>query len=259
MVEAGKAVRFIICCAARSGSTMLHVLLSSHPEITCHGEALVGEDAVGFLAGRFAEKRRTDPSFEKFLLALRDTQPARFLNEIIFDPQGRTCVGAKFKTDEAFQERYIPLQTIIRNDLEIKILMLTRRNVLAQYVSHLVVAQQTGTHLVRGDARIPDVKPIEIVTAHCLDYVRNVASRHAMAVRDYAQHPVLQVCYEDLVFKRDEVAVEILDFLDLDAHELTTDTKKILSPPSRMVTNYTEVVTALTGSGLVRAQDLEEP
>ncbi|NES73345.1 MAG: sulfotransferase, partial [Okeania sp. SIO2D1] len=37
--------KFIITCAPRTGSTMLRMMLNSHPEIACHGEviALKGE------------------------------------------------------------------------------------------------------------------------------------------------------------------------------------------------------------------------
>ena len=57
MVNSKNVTRFIISCPARSGSTMLNVLLASHADILCHGEALVGDETVGFLGGEFAEKR----------------------------------------------------------------------------------------------------------------------------------------------------------------------------------------------------------
>lgn len=258
MVKAKTAVRFIISCPARSGSTMLNVLLASHPDIICHSEALVGDDAVGFLAGEFANKRKLDPAFDKYLIDLRDTNPGRFLDEVIFNPQEHSCVGAKFKTDEAFLERYAPLQTIIRDESNIKILMLSRRNVLAQYVSHLIVARQTGIYLLRGDDKLPRTEPVEIDVGHCLDYVRDIVKRQNMAAKEYVNHPVLDIHYEDLVFNKNETVFKILEFLKVGAHELTTDTKKILPQPSEIVTNFKEIVEALIGSGLVCAADLRE-
>jgi len=38
--DAPNPSRFIILCAARTGSTMLRHLLNSHPDACCHGEVM---------------------------------------------------------------------------------------------------------------------------------------------------------------------------------------------------------------------------
>jgi len=38
--RADGATKFIILCAARTGSTMLRELLDSHPEVCCYGEIM---------------------------------------------------------------------------------------------------------------------------------------------------------------------------------------------------------------------------
>lgn len=103
--------------------------------------------------------------------------------------------------------------------------MLSRRNVLAQYVSHNVVANQTGTHLVRGDSSLPAVNRIEIDIKHCLDYARDIIRRRLKAEAHYVNHPVLDNYYEDLVINRGVIASKIQEFLQVSPHELATDTK----------------------------------
>lgn len=68
--------RFVVVCAARTGSTMLCHMLNSHPSILCHGEVLGG--GLGKSADRLVDvDYDTDSAFADQLEALRDGVPIR--------------------------------------------------------------------------------------------------------------------------------------------------------------------------------------
>lgn len=241
--------KFVISCPARSGSTMLLHLLRSNPQVMCHGEVF-GRDGLGHIAGDYAARRRADPEATAQLTAYRERAPASFLYDIVFDGQGRRVVGFKFKTDEAFDERFADIQDIIRDDLDIKIVQLRRRNVLDQFISHQVVLNQTGvTWIGQGDER-PRIESFRVDVREAVSYVLDVVRREEEVPRVYEGHRRMLVDYEDLVDPSHPVRGELQAFLDIEAQELTTPTRKIIDRNETLVENVEDVRAALRLMGL---------
>src|SRR5262245_5075326 len=65
------ATRFIILCAARTGSTMLRHMLNSHPDVRCHGEVMTGRSFDALSGG----DRDPDPSVTRALVDRRERDP----------------------------------------------------------------------------------------------------------------------------------------------------------------------------------------
>src|SRR5262245_66621142 len=86
------ATRFIILCAARTGSTMLRHMLNSHPDVRCHGEVMTGRGLDSL-----ASARDGDASATRALLNRRASDPQGFLEEVVLDPGGAKAVGFKIK------------------------------------------------------------------------------------------------------------------------------------------------------------------
>ena len=171
--------KFLVSCAARSGSTMLCTLIRSHPQAICHGEVLAQEQPP--VSGIYARKSKENPEFARKIRRYRDQHPQRFLYDIAFNPQGRRCVGFKFKTDEAFQPRFEAIREVIAADKDIKIIHLIRRNLLDQYVSHRVV-EKTGLTFLRPTDDRPQVAPFTVDIDHFTAYVNDVQQRAASRV-----------------------------------------------------------------------------
>jgi LPS sulfotransferase NodH len=241
--------KFVISCPARSGSTMLLHLLRSNPQVMCHGEVF-GRDGLGHIAGDYAARRREDPAATGQLSAYRERSPAAFLYDIVFDAQGRRVVGFKFKTDEAFDERFADIQEIIRGDADIKIVQLRRRNVVDQFISHQVVLHQTGvTWIGDGDER-PEVQPFDVDVREAVAYVLDVIQREEAVGRVYAGHRRILVDYEDVVDPAHPVRGELQAFLGIDPQALSTPTRKILKRNDALVRNVEDVRGALRLMGL---------
>lgn len=251
--------KFIISCAARSGSTMLVHLLRSHPEVLCHGEVFE-PSRIGQLDGNYAMRRRADPSNEEKLMSYRSTRPEAFLYDVVFDAQGRRSVGFKFKTDEAFDPAYQDIADLIRRDTDIKILHLRRRNILDQYVSHQVVLKQSGVTLVADDAPQPAPKPFVVDTKDLIGYARNILQRERQAAAVYADHRQGVVEYEALVERDPTVRDRMQVFLGLKCMPLSTPTRKIIKRNCDLVENLEEVLAAMAGAGLSqRCTTVPEP
>jgi LPS sulfotransferase NodH len=241
--------KFIVSCAARTGSTMLVHLLRSNPAILCHGEVF-DTDSIGHLVAHYARLRRADPYADAQLFAYRSAHPEAFLYDIVFDLQGsgRRVVGFKFKTDEAFDPAFADVAEVIRRDVDIKVIHLRRRNLLDQYVSHQVVLNQTGVTLLQNDD-VPEVSPFTVDVEHLLAYVRDVIDREQRALDVYSGHRGFGVDYEDLVAGIPEVCERMQAFLDVKPVAMTTPTKKILQDNLALVQNLDEVLSALREHG----------
>lgn len=239
--------KFLIHCAARSGSTMLVHLLNSHPRIRCHDEPF-GAPKVGNIVGRVARARKAEPSWEEPLARMRERDVVRFVYDLLFDAADVEAVGFKFKADESLQRRHRRVTRALRADTDIKVCHLRRRNLLAQYVSHRIVVEQTGVTLSRqGDAR-PEIRPLTLEPARAVRAIRAIERRFSRSASLFASHRSHSVDYEDL--GDPEVHAGLCEFLGVEPRPLSTPTQKIVDRPlASLVTNFDQVCAALAAAG----------
>ena len=192
----------------------------------------------------YERKRKENPEFGSSVRSYRDQHPQRFLYDIVFNPQGRRCVGLKFKTDEAFQPRFKAIREIIAADKDIKVIHLIRRNLLDQYVSHRVV-EQTGLTLLRPTDNRPQVAPFTVDIEHFIAYVKDVNQRQQAAFDLYRNHRNLTLAYEDIVAPQSSALDDLEVFLGIANRPLSTPLVKIITNNSDMVLNLEEVQAAL--------------
>lgn len=241
--------KFIVSCPARSGSTMLVHLLRSNPAVICHGEVF-GGDRIGNLAGTYGPLRRAHPELDESLMAFRQARPETFLYDVVFNPQGRKAVGFKFKTDEAFDPAYRDIQDLVLADRDIKVIHLSRRNLLDQYVSHEVVLRQTGVTLLREGEERPEVEPFDVDIRQAVAYILDVLDREEQALDAYRGHRAIRVSYDDLVQADHPVHGELQAFLGIPHKPLSTPTRKILASNASLVRNLDDVRNVLRLMGL---------
>ena len=100
--------RFIITCAARTGSTMLRYLLDGHPEICCHGEVFVRKGLLRFI---FKNRRSFGLSsgYKELQQAYQQKPLEDFLSKDLLNitHNAQQAVGFKFKTDEYFDFEHL--------------------------------------------------------------------------------------------------------------------------------------------------------
>ena len=240
--------KFLICCAARTGSTYLVHLLRSNPEVLCHGE-VIDLSGVGALAGSYALLRQESAEFELLLQKKLIENPERFIYDNIFDGQTRKVVGFKFKTDELFDPRYARYKDILATDTDIKVIHLVRKNLLDQYISHQVVLKQTGVTLLHSDAAAPQIHPFSCDIEHALAYFEDVIQRERLAADFYAKHRSISVSYEGLQDQSQNDREVIQLFLGVTVLPLDSSTKKIIRDSRELLINLEDTLSALSDAG----------
>ena len=143
--------KFIITCAPRTGSTMLRMMLNSHPGIACYGEVITlkGEPNLG---------KKFQDSIGKTseeLAEIRGNNPVNFLYNYIWnqDYYQADCkaIGLKIKYRQ-LQEQFKDVFQAILDDREIRIIHLTRKNLLKRYVSNrLSGSGKTSTVILNSE------------------------------------------------------------------------------------------------------------
>ena len=241
--------KFMISCAARTGSTMLVHLLRSNRRILCHGEVFT-KKGIGAIAGRYRQKKNNDSNYQKALNQLAKNDINRFIYDILYDSQGRKVVGHKYKTDEFYNPDYRHISDIMLKDTDIKILDLKRRNLLDQYISHQIVLKQGGsTLLLKDQSKSNQFKQFSVNSQHCEKFFKDVIEREQKSEKDFENHRSITLFYEDLVVNANDIHAQIQEFLNLEPVPLEFATKKIISNNKSLVSNLEELETKLVASG----------
>jgi LPS sulfotransferase NodH len=224
-------VRFIIICAGRSGSSLLRSLLNSHRRIVAFGEIFGKGDKIGWDLPGYSQNR-------KILTLFRDN-PAEFLKKGVFGkyPTGITAVGFKYIYAHTNLSSWNSLEPFIKNQQSFKIIHLKRRNYLKSYLSLLTAVQtnqwfsHTGVHA--------SIAPITIAYDQCLTYFKKTRAREEYFDTFFANHPKIEVIYENLVSEQGSELKRIQSFLGTDYEHLFPSVyKQSHQPLSNAIANY---------------------
>lgn len=231
--------KMIINCGARSGSTMLVHLLRSHPDTLIHGEVIL-KNRVGAFQGSYARKIKIDPEYANKFDDFMNSYPREFINQYIFDSQGKKVVGFKYKWDESLNANWKNFSNVIFSDLEIFVVHLRRRNLLHQYISSIAVnrfGMPTLMHARDIDVEIPKFMiDIESLEAYCKD----IALCETKTAEIYQNHRSMTLVYEDIIDFDTESLNNLQIMLGITPIKLSTTTRKNITDVTNVAVNYTE-------------------
>ena len=188
-----QATRFIIICAARTGSTMLRSMLNSHPQMVCHREVF-SPRLMGF-AGIYNQKDSDSP-IRQFVEKTRNERPVDFLRDYVFYAGSYQAIGAKIKYDELEQPRWSAVFDSLLADREIRVVHLIRENRLRRLVS-AIIAELTGVTVVpasdpQAGLRSP-VPKIVVDVERCIHDFTAVQAAEARFRRHFSGHRIFEV------------------------------------------------------------------
>ena len=240
--------RFMIACAARTGSTMLVRTLRSHPRMIVHGEVW-GDNMVG-VDGPLGRSFEADPARHAALEAMRFQEPERVLYEAFLDAHDARSVGFKLKYDELVRQQWNEVRRLVEADTDLAIVFLHRRDFLRRYLSHQVVLRQTGVTVVVAGGTPPPVAPFAIDIDDLLRDIAETRRRTREFEAAFAAHPSLHIAYEDLSADPQAQCDRVFAFLGVDPAPVRVATEKIVRiAPEALVLNYDDVQVALQASG----------
>jgi hypothetical protein len=240
-------VRFMIACAARTGSTMLVRTLRSHPGLLMHGE--VWGDAMVGLDGPLARECEADPAAFALLEASRFVEPNDSLRRFL-DPHGAQAVGFKLKFDELVRPQWREVRGLVEADTGLHIVFLHRRDLVRRYLSHQVVLRQTGVTNVPVGGALPAIAPFVVDVEDCLRDIAETRARTREFETAFAAHPSMQLAYEDLAADPQAACARVFGFLGIAPVPVRVATERIVrTPPEALVLNYDELRAALEAAG----------
>ena len=250
------ATRFVVISTIRSGSTMLVDLIDAHPAAECFYELFhINPEAIPFSKEGY-DLLTTRPA----ALDLRRRDPWAFLQRYVWAPvhvAAVRAVGFKLHYAQARQDTWwhegdfagmwyacgIPplygdhdhdLWQALRQDRQVRIVHLIRRNILASMVSSQT-AQRTaswGDQASGGYRSSNDIR-VRIEPEHLRHALQQQQRFEAEINTWFADHPLLTLTYEDLVGQRQQQLDRVFDFLDLDRREIAPTTRKLRTIPLR--------------------------
>ncbi|MEL6560733.1 MAG: sulfotransferase [Bacteroidota bacterium] len=206
---------FIILCKPRTGSTLLHTLLNSHPNIYSYGEVL----------------RR---------VAINNTGYA--VNKDVFKkhPKSIKAVGLKVFYQYSEDEQFKVFFDEIRQNRKVKIIHLKRLNDLDTFVSlkHAEFTNQWSKNNYSPDTKVSGLKP-ELFELK--DYLMESVQLKKSISEAFGKHQCLNVQYEKLVNDQFDCLQKIQDFLKVPQKKLFTILKKQGPGNYDHVSNYSEL------------------
>ena len=188
--------KFIILCSPRTGSTLLHTYLSSHPNIISQGEVLRRSlEENNALQIPYSESRGTNIQ----------------------------AVGLKLFYDYFHVDSYEQILRLLSSDATILIIHLTRIGLDAQYRS-LKKAEYTGIwndHTQSNHQYTPSYNEKELDT-----FIKKLNANRELTLTHFTEHQILNVTYEQLMKDTDQVLTNIQLFLSVSPRKLSTLLKK---------------------------------
>jgi LPS sulfotransferase NodH len=194
--------RFCVVTAARSGSTMLCSLLDHLPEVVCHGE-LFGPEGIFWLNKRLGLEL-------PYTLSDRNTDPIGFLSGIErLTFEHATTFGFKL----FIGHNRLVLRHVLSSD-DYRIVLLSRRNKLAQF-SSLRIAQQSNVWHTHRNEPGASGQSVLFDKGHFVAFVEGVTRRYetAMATLEAGGRPYFALDYHDI--KNEQVIARLLNAIDV--------------------------------------------
>lgn len=208
--------KFVIVTRSRTGSNLLKSLLNSHPEIIAEGELF-----------RRLEGRSCKDIWD---------------NTFISRSKKVKYVGFKLFYYHPLDSDDKKVWDFIKNDENIKIIHLTRENILRTVVSR-EIADKTNTWTNKTNRNITkDEKQIKLDINYCLNEFELTKNSEEKTRVDFADHDFIQLSYEELSDNKQSVMNKLFQFLSVDKVDVSSSYKKQnVEKLKDLVTNYNEV------------------
>lgn len=215
----------------RSGSSFLIQSLRSHPRVIAFGEVF-NPGRIGF----------NTPGFENHdpvLMKLRKRRPAEFLERNVFGAEVGDAAAIGFKLFYSHLERrwVRPAGTYLAGMPGLKVIHLTRRNLLRAYLSRKI-ASKTGVWGIRTpeERQLPQVSLKRRRVRRYFEKVRGFEEKYG---KMFGGCELLPLAYEDLSASYDEETGRVQRFLGVEEKPLRSRTVvQEVRPLSDAIVNY---------------------
>ncbi|MGA9532747.1 MAG: sulfotransferase [Anaerolineales bacterium] len=200
-------VKFIILGRSRTGSNYLRGLLSSIEGVLVLGEILKNPVSVEWGTDEFPRSEGVDRGYR--------ADPVRFLEQDVFRtlPDSIHALGFKLFYYHAQNPPFKRTWDYLRDRQEVRVIHIKRRNVLATHLSRARAVQ--SDQWVATSKPDSGLGPIKLEYSALLEDFQQTRDWELHYDLYFADHPMLEVHYEDLARERDVQMRRIQAFLGL--------------------------------------------
>ncbi|HEY2827983.1 MAG TPA: type II secretion system protein GspG [Pirellulales bacterium] len=226
--------KFVLLAHQRSGSSLAITSLREHPQMVVFSELFVPDRMLFHLEGYDNHSER--------LLALRDADPRKFLDEFVFSPyrDGIQAVGFKLFPDQIDRYPFRCVWKWLARNRDLKIIYLTRRNLLATYTS-LLIAQKDNKYGIKDETQRSRTT-VTIDPEECLAEFRKRTRYEAAVERNIQAHEVMRWFYEDMAATPQQHLKQAQEFLGVKVCDLKIKMiKQEVRPLTEVIENYDEL------------------
>jgi LPS sulfotransferase NodH len=235
--------KFVVVGIARTGSTLLTGLLNAHSQVLAFGELFRSPDTIGWDIAPFSGHQGPR------LLSRYRTDPIGFLDRHVFRrwPRSYAAVGFKLFYYHARGGPQSVLWDHLSRRRDILVLHLKRRNILAQYYSLQLAHKTENWSIARAAGGAP--APMQLEVEACRRHFAWVRGLERECDALFANHPVREIHYEDLIAAQDSETEAIEGFLGVNRERLAARTaRQRMEPLSKVIANYDELKEAFAGT-----------
>lgn len=199
--------RLLIVAPARSGSTLLRLMLNQHPEVCCHGEVFGLHRVLGHSA------HALHPLEPELALKLRRRDPVKFLDDQVFATR-KPVAGFKLLYSQMLQLEIAPVLQRLIEMPDLRVVHLWRRDLVARHVSEARLRLKAVQRLASPSpgATLEHALRPAVVERACRT---NLAGR-ACAAQLFARQPALALDYEDFIGDHLAQSQRLCTFLGID-------------------------------------------
>jgi hypothetical protein len=246
---------YILLSRQRSGSTLLRSFINSHPDMIAFGELFYPDSSPEFMAGYYHYWLQRIASDRSSIILERE--PLALLEKYLESLSGIIEFKQSIVVDVKYsQAENIPNFFRFINERGCPVIHLVRGNVLATYISDLVLNQRIATgQSIHGVNKLPSIK-VTIDTGGLIKELDQRAYEHQYYLQRTESSKVLEVIYEDCtrsageqtVFREDQ-ARRLCEFMSCDYVEMKSSLRKQGDKMLEdMVTNWSEVKEVLSNT-----------
>ncbi len=230
--------KFIILGKGRSGSNFLRSLLDSHGQILTFGEIFRRPGEIGWGRSDY-NKYFQSP---KLVTLMRNESP-EFIEKKVFGkfPRKISAVGFKIFYQHAHGDAREAAWTFLKNEKDLKVIHLKRRNILKRLVSYKKALVTNEWKVGRTDQKKEKIK-VSLTYEECLQEFLRITADQEKYDDFFKNHPKIELIYENLSSDRDKEMKRVQSFLGVDDKPLKPSTRKqSYQPLSDSISNYFEL------------------
>jgi LPS sulfotransferase NodH len=247
--------------SARTGSNLLLSLLSTHPRIKTYGELFnldklpktslreALDNPVMFLRRRVHQDHKLEIAAVGFKMFYEHLTPDYFIKPVdVSDAapqlqeqftQFSSFVESNYAW-ETLDERFRKTWEFLRNDQDLAVIHLQRRNMLHTLISLKSAFVTNRWWNLKDDPQT--ILPMHLDPEECCRYFEKLSNSAEEADAAFSAHPKINILYEDLIEKQQDTLHQIFALLKVPAEPVATRMKKQnFASPREIVSNYEQL------------------